>query len=179
MNTRKSFVRILAALFAMMLLLTACSSKPAATEPAAEASAQIANPVSEVTAEEMTQQTGLVLDACDSAENIRFFVINGQPKVAQVDFDLNGKAYTYRAAATQMDATALSGIYFGSCTESSAQVSYNEGKLLTEDKTAVLYWEDVVPGISYTLTCTDCDDPAVLQEIAEAVFVPAQGDSDG
>lgn len=175
MKTRKNTLRIAAAICAVMLLLTACGTKPAATEPAP----QIANPVSEVTSEEMTQKTGVVLHAPEGAENVRFFTIDGQPMIAQVTFELDGTAYTHRAAATQMDATALSGVYFGKADEAPAQVSYIEGKLLTEGKTAVLYWEDVVPGISYSLACTDCADPAALQPMAEGIFEPMQGEVDG
>lgn len=175
MKTRRNTLRIAAALLAVMLLLTACGTKPAAPEPAP----QIANPVSEVTSEEMTQKTGVALNAPEGAENVCFYTIDGQPMIAQVTFELDGAAYTYRAAATQMDATALSGVYFGKADEAPAQVSYTEGKLLTEGKTAVLYWEDVVPGVSYSLSCTDCADPAALQQIAETVFEPMQGEVDG
>lgn len=177
MNERKLITRILTAILVMMLL-TACGAKPAPTVPATEPDANLVNPISEVTADEMVQKTGVALDAPADADSVHYFVIDSQPAIAQVTFSLSGTEYTYRASMAQLDALALSGVYLGSPTESAAQVSYNEGKLLTEGNTAVLYWEDVVPGICYTLSCADCKEPAVMTEIAEQIFVPAQGDSD-
>lgn len=157
----------------LVVLLAGCGMRSA---QAAESTARVVNPVSEVTAEEMTQKTGMGFHAPRGAEKIRYYVLDGQPAVAQVIFTLDGKEYTYRAAEAEMDAAALSGVYFGSPTESEIMVVKAKAKLLTEGKTAVLYLLDAVPGISHALTCTDCDDPIDMTGILADVFVPLWDD---
>lgn len=172
----KTTRRILAAIITLALLmsLAACGTKQEA--PAA----QIPNPMKEVTFDEMVQTAGIPLYAPANAENVRYFTITaGDTVIGQMDFTLDGKAYTYRATTAEMDAAQLSGIYFNAATESYAEVSYAEGKFLTEGNTSVLFWEDKVPGVCYTLSCTECENPIVLLEIAEATFAPVQGDDDG
>lgn len=173
MNTTRRILAVLIVL-AMLTALTACGTKQ--ESPAA----QIANPMKEVTAEEMVQTVGIPLYAPGCAENIRYFTItNGDSVIGQMDFTLDGKAYTYRTTSAQLDATELSGIHFTGATESYAEVSYAEGKFLTEGSTTVLFWEDKVPGVCYSLSCTECDNPIVLLEIAEDTFTPLQEAADG
>lgn len=138
------------------------------------------NPMKEVTCEEMVETVGVPMPVPEDAENVRYFTITTKEAViGQVDFTLNGKEYTFRTTTAEMDATQLSGIYFGNATESCAKVDYCEARFYTEALTSVLYWEDRVPGVCYSIACTDCEDPAVLLDIAKEVFIPLQGDSDG
>lgn len=173
MNTTRRILAVLIVL-AMLTALAACGTKQEA--PAA----QIANPMKEVTAEEMVQAVGIPLYAPGYAENIRYSTITtGDTVIGQMDFTLDGKAYTYRTTSAQLDATELSGIYFNAATETYAEVSYAEGKFLTEGNTSVLFWEDKVPGVRYSLSSTECENPIVLLEIAKDTFVPLQGEDDG
>lgn len=171
----KTILKTMAILIGVFVLLMFTMTGCAAKKEAAPA-VGMPNPMTEVTAEELTQKTGVALYAPDGASDVKFFTIATTNPLAEVTFQLNGKTYCHRAVAVEMDVTALSGIYFGKAAESDAKVAYCEAKLLTEGKTAVLYWFDKVPGITYTLSCTDCDDPNVLQAIAEEIFVPAQGE---
>lgn len=170
---------------ALLLVLTACGSRQEVSasqiEPAAEAhSAGMPNPIREVTAEEMVAAVGVPLYAPGASENVRYSTITADETViGQMDFTLDGKEYTYRTTTAALDVTELSGMYFTAATESDAKVSYAKGKILTEGNTSVLYWEDIVPGVRYTLTCTDCADPSILLEIAEETFKPLQGDDSG
>lgn len=190
MNIRKSIAFMLAVL--IIALMTACGAKPApTTEPTTEPpvptteaaaqetepAAQMVNPITEVTADEMAQKTGVKLSALAGAENVRYSVINGEPAVAQVIFDLAGREYVYRGAVAQMDATALSGVYFGSCTEEPIRVAFAEGKLLTEGKTVVVFWEDASAAISYSFACMDCDDPAAMKGFANSLFTADRSDA--
>lgn len=146
----------------MLVLLTACG---------VETAAQAVNPVSEVTAEEMTEKTDMGFHAPRGAEDVRFYVIAGDPAAAQVTFTLDGKAYTYRAVNAVMDAGALSGVHFGKANAGKIMVFKAEADILTEEKTAVLYLLDKVPGISHSLTCMDCDDPNELALVAAEIFM--------
>lgn len=173
MKTTRIILAVLITL-AVLMTLTACGGKQEA--PAV----QLANPMKEVTAEEMVQTVGIPLYAPGYAENIRYFTItSGDTVIGQMDFTLDGKAYTYRTTAAELDVTELSGIYFTDATETYAEVSYAEGKFLTEGDTSVLFWEDKVPGVRYSLSCTACENPIVLLEIAEDTFVPLQEADDG
>lgn len=168
--------RILAALMAVCIL----TALVAVGGMAKAGAVKMVNPMKEVTAEEMIHATGIVLAAPEGAEDIRCFTITvGDAVIAQMDFTLDGKAYTYRATGAELDITALSGVYFGKAEETEIHVSYTQGKLCTEGSTAVLFWDDRVPGFRYSLSCSECEDPAVLQEIAEATFHPMQGEDDG
>lgn len=160
--------RICVLILAAGILLTGCGVNQTA------AGAQVVNPVTEVSAREMTERTELVLNTPRKAENVHYYVISGEPEIAQVTFVLNGKEYTYRSVAAKMDAAALSGIYFGKCTESEVSVVKAKATLLTEGKTAVLYLLDAVPSISYTLSCNDCEDPAILALIAVELLAPVE-----
>lgn len=174
--------KILAAMLtlAMLLTLSACGSKSEAPQTEAPPSAGLANPMKEVTAEELTQAVGAGLHAPENAENVSFQTITTKDSVVgQMLFTLDGKEYTYRVTTAEMDITQLSGMYFTAATETHAQVSYAEGNFLTQGNSSVLYWVDVVPGVRYSLACAECEDPSVLLEIAEATFVPSQGDDSG
>lgn len=185
MNKKTSLTRsLLAALLtaALLLTLTACGGKqeaPAAA-PSEAPAVQVANPVREVTADEVVQAVGIPLYAPSLATDVRYFTINtGDTMIGQMKFTLDGKEYTYRTTYADLDALGLSGMFLDSATETYAEVSYAEGKFLTQGETSVLFWEDVVPGVRYSLSCTACDDPFVLLQIAEETFLPLQETNDG
>lgn len=168
--------RILAVLLilAALFMVTGCGAAPK-TE-----NAQVINPMKEVSFEEMVESVGIPLYAPDYAKDIHYFTItDGDTVIGQMDFTLDGKAYTYRTTSADLDAAELSGIHFTKFTESYAEVSYAEGKILTEGNTSVLFWEDQVPGVRYSLSCTECEDPTVLLEIAENTFRSLQEADDG
>lgn len=174
-HTSKMIAQFL--IFALLLALNACGSKPEAADPTPVG---LPNPVKSVTAEEMVQAVGVPLYAPENAENIRHSTITSSDTViGQMMFTLDGKEYTYRTAAVEMDAVQLSGMFYSDFTESYAQVSYAEGKILTSGSTSVLFWEDKVPGVCYSLSCSECENPAVLLEIAEETFHPLQGEVSG
>lgn len=176
--TRRIHTALLA--LAMLLTLAACSSSAGRTEAPTKPSAGLANPVKPVTAEELTQAVGVAMYAPSNAENVSYQTITALDTViGQMCFILDGREYTCRVTTAELDVTQLSGMYFTAAAESYAQVSYAEGMILTEGTTSVLYWEDIVPGVRYSLACTDCEDPSILLDIAEETFVPAQGEAGG
>lgn len=174
MKNKFDFRRFVCAVMILAMaaaMLTGCGKKQ--EEPAVG----MPNPMTEVAKDEVAPKTGISLDAPEGAENVHYFVIAGDKNVAQVDFTLGGKNYTYRACINDIGATPLSGVYFNKATESYCEVAYCKGTIYTEGKTAVCYWYDVVPDISYSLTDMDCNDASVLLDTANLCFVPAQGDA--
>ncbi|MBQ0058361.1 MAG: hypothetical protein KBS83_00125 [Lachnospiraceae bacterium] len=161
-------------------MLAACGTKQTTTESTSSETtteASMANPMQEVDAEEMCGRVGVDLNAPEGATDIHCYIIDtGDAKIAEMTFKLDGKEYTYRATPNEMDITELSGYYFEAPTESYAEVAGREGQILTQDESSVLYWEDKVPGICYSLSSTSCKDPSVLLTIAEQTFVPMQGE---
>lgn len=178
MKTAITVLSVLTLLAVLIMMATGCAVNVNASAP--EATVMLPNPMKEVTLGELSEKTGIKMYAPTGAENIKCFTItSGEDMIGQIDFTLDGKAYTYRAAAKEMDPTALSGVYFTKATETDIEVKNNQGKFITDGSTSVLFWEDMVPGICYTLTCTECGEPVVLLEIAEDVFVSVTDDGLG
>lgn len=178
MKTAITVLSVLTLLAVLIMMATGCAVNVNASAP--EATVMLPNPMKEVTLGELSEKTGIKMYAPTGAENIKCFTItSGEDMIGQIDFTLDGKAYTYRAAAKEMDPTALSGVYFTKATETDIEVKNNQGKFITDGSTSVLFWEDMVPGICYTLTCTECGEPDVLLEIAEDVFVSVTDDGLG
>lgn len=68
--------------------------------------AEIINPVIEQDSAKALADIGLPIDAPKGAADVQYFIIDG--KLAQVDFTLDGKEYTYRASKSEED---NSGVY--------------------------------------------------------------------
>ncbi|MBQ0058980.1 MAG: hypothetical protein KBS83_03325 [Lachnospiraceae bacterium] len=165
--------------------LSACVAKNIATESTDSTAstpestvANMENPMKEVSQDQMVQEAGIPLYPPTDAKDVHYYVIDsGEHKIAQMDFTLYGKPYTYRAAYGSFDPTELSGIYLSNPTESYANVSYCEGQILTEGNTSVLFWEDKAPGACYSISCNECEDPSALITAAEETFSPLQDDT--
>lgn len=71
-----------------------------------ERNSQIPNPIVEVKGSEDFQPLGVVLTAPQGGEDTRYSII--AETIAQIQFTLDGRAYTYRAAKTMDD---VSGVY--------------------------------------------------------------------
>lgn len=167
-----------------------------------EAQTQVANPVHECDVDEMTKETGVALDAPEGAEDVQYSYIEGDEKIAQVSFTLDGKDYCYRAKMTseildmgnsdpdanildvedEMKASiesgeALSGCYEKWTMQGLMDVSYCTGVYAIKNKSlGFLTWFDVVPGIQYSVSMDNCTSAEDLLHIAELCFVPAQGE---
>lgn len=166
---------VCALVFVMVLaMLTACGSSAKTEEPAAG----MVNPVSEVSAEELTERTGFVVEAPDGAENVSYAVIDaGEEKIAQMSFVLNGTEYNYRLSRSSvLEAVDNSGVY-GDAGEESAEVLYCNAVLRKGADFSVIYWLDIVPGVNYTLSSNGSAEELV--SVANLIFAPTQGDAEG
>ncbi|GEM_PF-1521932 len=168
---------------ALLLGTTACSALPAASEePSASpenVGAGVVNPVSEMSADELLAATGIDLTTLSAYENVSFSTIAGDPIIAQAKFTKDGKDYTYRISMTD-ETTDISGMHYTWTTTEERDVSYNKATLsLSDEGAGVISWYDVVPGLSYSLSVSENADADELTALANTLFVPAQGDSDG
>ena len=187
---KKTLALLLA--LALCLALCACGETAEAPAPAEEPAATaepvpaeeetgvtgLANPVVEVTEEEMLNTIGLVLTAPENAADTRLSVIAGE--MAQLDFTLDGVKYCYRAQPSAELATYdMSGLYYEWTSTESATVAGREAVLTTTENESCVYWLDVAPGVNYTLCTTESGDGAALLAVAETLFAPVQGEVDG
>ena len=122
------------------------------------------------------EATGFALDAPEGAEEAAWFWFNTEPKIAELRFKADGHNFTYRASGENAF-TDISGMYYTweENTEASlaylkAEISWNEGK------EGIMLWYDMVPGVMYSLSVDSGADPMLLCSMADAVFVPVQGD---
>ena len=112
--------KILSIVIALVLIFVFASCKKLADEQAAapaqtataapeatpEAQAEIPNPIVEVEGSADFSDLGFIITPHQQADSESYSIIGG--KVAQINFTLDGKSYTYRGAVTTED---ISGVY--------------------------------------------------------------------
>lgn len=112
--------KILSIVIALVLIFVFASCKKLADEQAAapaqtataapeatpEAQAEIPNPIVEVEGSADFSDLGFIITPHQQADSASYSIIGG--KVAQINFTLDGKSYTYRGAVTTDD---ISGVY--------------------------------------------------------------------
>ena len=116
--------------------------------------------------------------APDGAEDvvISVFSLDGRT-VAETAFTMNGARWTYRTAPGDLELVDISGLddfsaaASGSVSYCDAQLSYDEGGA------GKIIWFDIVPGVEYSLSVDSGADERSLLEMANALFVPMQGDA--
>lgn len=169
----KKWIAVAAAAVMMLSLLVGCGGKKQETG--------VTNPLTEVSAEELLQATGLELHAPDGATDVKFFTLQSENSLtAQMVFTFDGVEYTYRAQSTgELETYDMSGLYYDDWKTEEVQVSYCSAVAQSNDKAAAVYWLDVVPGVNYTLSCTDPTTVEQLVAMANQIFEPTQGDADG
>lgn len=140
------------------------------------------NPMTEVEAAVMVEKTGISLLAPEESLDTAYFVIDlaDDFPMAQVVFlTPNGKEVTYRAKRTlSLELEDISGLYYEWPEAIDAKVDYNNAKIYCNNEVGYIGWLDIVPGIVYSLSMENAT-PEELEEMANHVFIPAQGDSYG
>lgn len=173
----KSSLQILAGLIVIAIIVTMVTGCSGNIQVGGT---QMANPMKAVSYGEMVETVGIPLNTPQGAKDVCYYTITGESAVIEeMVFTLNGREYACRASATEMDVTRLSGVWFTNGAAKTTPVAFLKGTLFTQGKTGVLYWDDRVPGICYSVFCADCDDPAALTAIAEDIFVPMQEETPG
>ena len=192
---KKGMVAVAAGVALVLAMgLCACSAE----KPDASKSTQAVSAMVESTYEGVLEATGIDLPAPKGAEDVEYFYYKGKDPIAEMRFTLDGNEACLRAQSTALTAfpyegdellkavaegkdlqngTDISGMYYTweENTEASlaylkAEISWNEGK------EGIMLWYDMVPGVMYSLSVDSGADPMLLCSMADAVFVPVQGD---
>ena len=170
---KKTFAMLLAlAIFASLFAGCAFAEAKEETEPVG-----LANPVHEVTDEELLEETGFAFQEPAGCEDVSYCYIEGDPVIAQMTFTLDGRTWTYRLASAAEE-TDISGLYYTWKKTAKADVDYNEAKLSwIKNEQGMISWYDAVPGVMYCLSVDTEANKDILTEMANALFCPLQGDA--
>ena len=141
---------------------------------------EMPNPIVESSFEEIQQKLGITFGIPKDAENIYYSIIAGN--LAQADFTWQGADCTARIKpSTSTELEDISGYYYEWDNELEIPVGYNSATArwsVIEDQTiGICIWQDIVPGLTY---CVSMRNNATLENLfilANAVFIPLQGDS--
>ena len=116
--------------------------------------------------------------APENAENVilRVFSLDGRT-VAETAFTVGGARWTYRTAPGELELIDISGLADFSA-GAAGQVSYCEARLSYDEGGAgKIVWFDIVPGVEYSLSVESGANEQMLLDMANALFVPMQGDA--
>lgn len=177
---RRTMVMLL--VFAMCLCCAGCIEpvdKEPDYEPIAEADSQlsIANPVEQMSREELAEASGIDLAKPEAAEEIVYSLItlSDNNPIAQMNFTLDGHELCLRAQSmTGEIAQDISGMYYNWETTEHVFVSRNYAVVYLCSDVGYIKWLDGQQGIQYSLSMTKGAGRDILIELAEAVFQPSQ-----
>ena len=107
---------------------------------------------------------------------ISVFSLDGRT-VAETAFTAGGARWTYRTAPGDLELVDISGLGSFS-TDAAEQVSYCDAQLsFDEGGAGKIIWFDIVPGVEYSLSVDSGASAQTLADMANAIFVPMQGDA--
>ena len=153
-------------------------------EKAAQA-ASLANPWTDMTAQELDRVCGLPYKLPEGARDAEYRWMASE-SLAEIRFTLEGDEYTLRMQPYDLKAGELaniSGMYFMWENEEPAKVGHCDGMLAqahtgSSEWVEVCLWYDVAPGVMYSLSVYTADpDGLDLEAVANTVFVPSQGEA--
>ena len=141
---------------------------------------EMPNPIVESSFEEIQQKLGITFGIPKDAENIYYSIIAGN--LAQADFTWQGADCTARIKpSTSTELEDISGYYYEWDNELEIPVGYNSATArwsVIEDQTiGICIWQDIVPGLTYSVSMKQNATLENLFILANAVFIPLQGDS--
>ena len=163
-------MRRLLLLFIPLLLFCGCKQKQV----------EMPNPVVESTFEEIQQKLGITFGIPKDAENIYYSIIAGD--LAQADFIWQETECTARIKpSTSTELEDISGFYYEWNKEIEIPVGYNTATarwIESDGETiGICIWQDIVPGLTYSVSMRKNATLENLFILANAVFIPLQGDS--
>lgn len=166
--------KTLAVLLAALMLAAVLAGCGAKKEEAPSAS--LPNPVQEMSQADLAAALGVFLEAPEGAENAVWSAIDNT--VAQLTFTLDGRDYFYRVqdSGDKTESFDISGLYYDWTETAEAEVAGRAAVVNTGEEAGFVQWLDIVPGLNYNLGCTGAVDAQTLLSVAEAVFIPAQGE---
>lgn len=164
----KSFIIV----FILCLALLAGCGTARSKEPSEQVA--LPNPVTVyATAQEQAQAMSIGLEAPEGAADVRYQSIDD---IAETVFTFDGVEYSYRAQLTgELAAFDMSGLYYDFGEPVKGLVANREAEAFVCDKAVYICWLDIAPGINYNLSCASGVSAEQMFRMAEAVFVPVQG----
>ena len=181
----------------MATSLSACSIHITVNkgEDAPQQEDAVANPIKEVSQDELAADTGIDLPLPDEATDVTYSIIElPEYDIAQADFTLDGDEMYLRACFTDMtalndqsadaksyDTSAgdISGLNYKWNSFKSTDVQGREAMVsANKHGQGYIVWLDVVTGVLYNLCMEKNANPDKLEELAAKVFVPMQGDAE-
>lgn len=175
----KKFIALVSAV-CLMTLLPACGKQevPQPDEPV-DGGAAVVNPMHESSQEAILQELGLSFQIPAGAENVAFWTIGSDPVLAQMNFTFDGDEYVYRIS-TDSGNKDISGMYYEweQTEETSVGGLAGEAKWIDWNQ-GVISWYDAAPGIQYSLSQDTNATFNSLEIMANALFIPVQGNADG
>ena len=141
---------------------------------------EMPNPIVESSSEEILQKLGITFGIPKDAENIYYSIIAGE--LAQMDFIWQDAECTARIkASTTTELEDISGYYFEWDKEVELPVGYNSAKarwsVIDGQTVGICIWQDIVPGLTYSVSMKQNATLENLFILANAVYIPVQGDS--
>jgi len=141
---------------------------------------EMPNPIVESSSEEILQKLGITFGIPKDAENIYYSIIAGE--LAQMDFIWQEAECTSRIkASTTTELEDISGYYFEWDKEVELPVGYNSAKarwsVIDGQTVGICIWQDIVPGLTYSVSMKQNATLENLFILANAVYIPVQGDN--
>ena len=172
----KKALAIILALCAMFSLVACGGSTqtPAGT-------AEIPNPITEMTAQELMNKTGLGFTVPDGAAEVVYSYIDtgsDAPGIAQMSFTMYDTRCTARVCPSDIPGDTLpdiSGLYYQWKNTEKSPLGYNEATLCwNEGEQGYVSWYDYAPGLLYSVSMESGATKAALMDIAERSCPPVQ-----
>ncbi len=144
----------------------------------------LANPWTDLTAEQLEQASGVAFGVPEGAENVLYRYLPAEG-LAEMQFTWNGGEYAARilpVALQEGQLMNISGMYFAWENEEAVTIgrcpgTIGQAQCGSEDWAELCLWYDMAPGLMYSLSVSTTDiDGLDLTAIAEQVYIPMQGE---
>ena len=159
-------------LLLLLPLLLLCNCRKNQTE--------LPNPIVESSFQEIQEKLGITFGIPKDAENIYYSIIDGN--LAQVDFSWQEAECIARIkASTSIELEDISGCYYEWEKEVELPVGYNSAtarwSTIDDQTVGIVIWQDIVPGLTYSVSMSRNATLENLFILANAVYIPLQGDN--
>ena len=176
-----------------VLMMAGCLASCSSSQGQKTGGQQIPNPMEASSAQGIIDATGIALPAPEGATDVQYFVYKTEKPIAEMRFTLDGKKAFLRAQMTNLTDLSIDMEKAKSDQASYADINISGlnykweaiGTQIVKDRAAICFvsgktgfvtWIDAVPGILYNLGMEDGATYETLVQMADASFVPVQGD---